>query len=60
MMEDFRNKGILSIVDLSNIETLPDLEKDSNWKDVNHFTYLGSQKFSRVLNSELLKMKIKK
>lgn len=58
MVEDFKKRNILNIIDLSNIENSPILAKEENWKDVTHFTYLGSQKFSHILNSEILKIKL--
>lgn len=60
MIEDFKKENISNIIDLSNINQSPDLLKKENWRDAIHFNYFGSQKFSKILNEEIIKRKIYK
>jgi hypothetical protein len=55
MLDDFGKNNIINIIDLSDISTMPDLAKEQNWRDSIHFNDVGSQKFSVILNKEILK-----
>lgn len=56
MDEDLKKDGINNIIDLSDIDKLPELSGYENWRDAIHPNYLGSQKFSHILNEEIIKL----
>lgn len=57
MIETLRSEGITTIVDLSDISLIPELNNESLWRDGVHMNNKGATVFSKHFNQKLLELK---
>ena len=52
MIDDLKQEDI-TVIDLSNINTHPELNSKQYWRDALHFNASGAEAFSKILNTEI-------
>lgn len=58
LIADLKARGFRNIIDLSDIEKIPQLKKPEYWRDGTHLSDKGAEVFSKIVNTEISKLKI--
>lgn len=53
LVQSLHNEHFSAVIDLADVSLSPAVSQQENWRDSFHFSSLGAERFSKILNGEL-------